>query len=103
MFSGKLLALVLMCAVFMLLMTVASILVQVITGATPEPGRFVQILFGFQLWEYVLFAVLALVVHATANNRYVGHLLGIVIYGLIATSGLIGLEHKMLIWGASPS
>jgi ABC-type transport system involved in multi-copper enzyme maturation permease subunit len=72
---GKLLGLALMLAAFMALLALAGILVQLRVGAADvEVGRYLQILFGFQLTEYLLFAVLAFVVHVLANQKYAGHL-----------------------------
>ena len=100
---GKLLGLALMLAAFMALLAVAGILVQLRVGAADvEVGRYLQILFGFQLTEYLLFAVLAFVVHVLANQKYAGHLVGVVLYGLVALSPLIGFEHRLLVYGASP-
>jgi hypothetical protein len=77
--------------------------VQLRVGAADiEVGRYLQILFGFQLTEYLLFAVLAFVVHVLANQKYLGHLVAVVLYGLIALSPLLGLEHRLLVYGASP-
>jgi ABC-type transport system involved in multi-copper enzyme maturation permease subunit len=103
MFLGKLLGLALMLAAFMALLALAGVLVQLRVGATDvEVGRYLQILFGFQLTEYLLFAVLAFVVHVLANQKYLGHLVAVVLYGLIALSPLLGLEHRLLVYGASP-
>ena len=103
MFLGKLLGLALMLAAFVALLALAGILVQLRVGAADvEVGRYLQILFGFQLTEYLLFAVLAFVVHVLANQKYLGHLVAVVLYGLIALSPLIGLEHRLLVYGASP-
>ena len=103
MFLGKLCALALMLAAFMALLALAGIVVQLRVGAADvEVGRYLQILFGFQFAEYLLFAALAFVVHVLANQKYLGHLVAVVLYGLIALSPLLGVEHRLLVYGASP-
>ena len=51
-----------------------------------EIGLYLKILFGLQLPEYLLFALLALVVHVLVNQKYVGHLVAIIAYVFIAVS-----------------
>lgn len=101
---GKLSALALIIATFMALLTAAGILVQIITGqANLDLPRYVQVLFGFQFVEYFLFAMLAFAVHSIASQKYLGYLLAVVLFGLIVISPLIGVEHRMLVFGASPA
>ena len=51
-------------------------------------GLYLQILFGLQLPEYLLFAVLALAVHVVVNQKYVGLLVALVAYFLIIFSSV---------------
>ncbi|HEU5208909.1 MAG TPA: hypothetical protein VFU06_05805 [Longimicrobiales bacterium] len=101
--SGKLLGLVLLLAALSACVMLAGIAAQTLLDYSDyQPGLYLIILFGFQLTEYVLFAVLALVVHVLANQKYVGHLLAIVAYVIILLAPMFGIEHDLFIYGAGP-
>ena len=100
---GKLLGLGLVLVVFLALLATAGMLGQVVLGHQElEPGLYLKILFGLQLPDYILFALLALVVHVVVNQKYIGHLVAIFAWVLISMSSLFGLEHDLLIYGAAP-
>lgn len=102
-FLGKLLGLALVLVLFMAFLTMAGMLAQVILGYQDFAiGLYLNILFGLQLPEYLLFAVLALVVHVLMDQKYIGHLVAICAYVFIALASLFGIEHNLLIYGASP-
>jgi len=70
---------------FQLALTAAGVLAQVILGYHDfEPGLYLKVMFGLQLPEYLLFSVLALVLHGLVNQKYIGHLVVVVAYVLIA-------------------
>lgn len=88
---------------WLLLLMIAGIVVQLIMGSTDlEIVLYLQSFFGIQLIECMLFAVLALVVHVVINQKYIGHLVLLLMYGFIAFASTFGVEHKLLIFGASP-
>jgi ABC-type transport system involved in multi-copper enzyme maturation permease subunit len=101
---GKLLGLGLLLVTFMALLTAAGMLAQSILGYQKfEIGLYLKVLFGLQLPEYLLFAVLALVGHALVDQKYVGHLVGIMAYMFIAVlAAMLGIEHNLLVYGAGP-
>jgi ABC-type transport system involved in multi-copper enzyme maturation permease subunit len=102
-FLGKFLGLGLVLVVFMALLTTAGMLAQVILGYQDfEIGLYLKILFGLQLPEYLLFAVLAFVVHVLVDQKYIGHLVAIIAYVFIALASMFGIEHNLLIYGAGP-
>lgn len=102
-FLGKLLGLGLVLAVFMALLMAAGMLAQAILDHQSfEPGLYLKILFGLQLPEYLLFALLALGVHVLVDQKYIGHLVAILTYVFIAAASLFGVEHNLLIYGAGP-
>ncbi len=69
-----------------------------------EIGLYLKILFGLQLPEYLLFALLALVVHVLVDQKYVGHLVAIIAYVFIAVlAAMLGIEHNLLVYGAGPA
>ncbi|OJT26045.1 hypothetical protein BO221_09440 [Archangium sp. Cb G35] len=101
---GKFLGLGLVLAVFMALLTTAGMLAQVIRGYQDfELGLYLKVLWGLQLPEYLLFALLALVVHVLVDQKYIGHLVAIMAFVFIAVlAAVLGLEHNLLVYGAGP-
>ncbi|HEY9227480.1 MAG TPA: hypothetical protein VIP11_12575, partial [Gemmatimonadaceae bacterium] len=100
---GKFLGLSLLLAAFSAALTIAGMLAQVSLGYQNfEIGLYLKILFGLQLPEYVLFAVLAFVVHVIVNQKYVAHLVAIILYVIIILAPMFGIEHNLLIYGAGP-
>ncbi len=100
---GKLLGLGLVLALFTALQAAAGVLAQALLGYRDfEIGLYAKVLFGLQLPDYLLFALLALVVHVLVDQKYVGHLTAILAYVFIALSSLFGVEHDLLVYGAGP-
>lgn len=101
--AGKLLGLGLVLAVFLAFLMAAGMLSQAILGHQDfEIGLYLTALFGLQLPEYLLFAVLALVVHVLVGQKYLGHLAAIVVYAVIVLAPAFGIEHDLLLYGAGP-
>ena len=102
-FLGKFLGLGLVLAVFLGTLMAAGMLAQALLGHRDfQAGLYATILFGFQLPEYLLFALLAFVVHVLVDQKYVGHLAAIVLYVVIILAPIFGLEHDLLVYGAGP-
>lgn len=103
-FLGKFLGLSLVLALFMAFLMAAGVLAQVILGyQTFELWLYLSGLFGLQLPEYLLFALLALVVHGLVAQKYVGHLVAVMVYVfIVALASMLGIEHNLLIYGAGP-
>ncbi len=102
-FLGKFLGLGLLLAAFMALLTAAGMLAQALMGYQSfEIGLYLKILFGLQLPEYLLFALLALVVHVLVDQKYTGHMVAVIAYVVIALAAMFGIEHDLLIYGAGP-
>lgn len=104
-FLGKYLGLALVLIVFFAIQTVAGIIAQTMLGYSQyELGLYLKVLFGLQLPEYLLFAVVALVVHVAVNQKYAGHLVAIVAYAWIAAlASMLGIEHNLAVYGRGPS
>ena len=103
-FLGKYLGLGLVLSVFMVSLTAAGMLAQTLMGYHDfQLGLYLKILFGLQLPEYLLFAVLALLVHSLVNQKHVAMLVALVAYFLIVFSPMLGIEHKLLVYGSSPA
>jgi ABC-type transport system involved in multi-copper enzyme maturation permease subunit len=102
-FLGKFLGLGLVLAALMVSLTAAGMLTQTLMGYHDfQAGLYLRILFGLQLPEYLLFVVLVLLVHALVNQKHVGMMVALVAYSCIVFSSVLGVEHKLLIYGSSP-
>lgn len=102
-FTGKFLGLGFIIVAWMALLMAGGIGMQLGLGYDQlEIGLYVQVLFGLQLADYGLFALLALVVHVVVNKKYTGHLVVLIIFIFMAFPSQLGVEHPMLIFGAAP-
>ena len=101
-FLGKYLGLALVLVASMAMLTVAGIVAQTLEGYYDfEIVRYLQLLFGLQLPEYLLFAMLAFAIQVAVNHKYLGQLAAFVAYLLMVFSGLLGIEHNLLVYAAS--
>ena len=102
-FLGKFLGLALVIVVWMVFFMAAGMLIQVYLGYPVfDIGLYLKALFGFQLADYLLFALLVLVVHAVVDQKYLGYCAALTAYGLIVFAPRLGIEHKLLIYGSDP-
>jgi ABC-2 type transport system permease protein len=102
-FLGKFVGLGLVLATLQALMMAVGMLVQVLRGDFRfEIGLYARILLGLQLADYLLFAVLALVVHVLVNHKYVGHLVVVIAYAFMAFGPALGVGHNLLVYGSDP-
>ena len=101
--AGKYLGLALVLATLMGAVTAAGMLAQALMGHHDfRPVTYLQILFGLQLPEYLLFAVLAFLVHVVVNHKHVALLVALVAYFCIVFARRLGIEHDLLVYGAGP-
>ena len=102
-FAGKLLALALVLAVLQALLTASGMVGQALQGWYAfRPGLYLRILFGLQLPDYLLFAVLALLAHVLVNQKYVGHGVALLLFAATRAAGRLGIEHNLLVYGSDP-
>jgi ABC-2 type transport system permease protein len=102
-FLGKFLGLGLVLAVWMAVLMVIGIVIQVSMDYHRfEIGLYLKVLFGRQLPEYLLFAVLALVVQGLVNQKYVGHFVALILYAFILFAARLGIQHNLLVYGSAP-
>ena len=103
-FVAKFLALAAVLVAWMLVLMLAGVIGQAVLGYTHfEIGLYAKVLFGLQLADYLLFALLALAVHTIVNQKQLGMLAALLLYGVIAFAPMLGLGHKLLVFGASPA
>jgi len=101
-FTGKFLALAMMLVLTELIFMLAGIGVQAMLGYYRfDIGLYLQVL-GFQFTGYVLFAALAMVIHALVNQKYVANVLVILSYIGIQLAAEMGIEHNLLLYGNAP-
>ena len=102
-FLGKFLGLSAVIVIWLGLFMAAGMLIQVYLGHPEfDIGLYLKALFGFQLANYLLFAMLALAVHAVVDQKYLGSAAALAVYGLILFPWTLGLQHRLLIYGADP-
>lgn len=86
-----------------MLLTAGVVAQAALGGARVDLGLYLPVLFGLQLVDCLLLALLALVVHVLVNHKWLGHLVALLIYACIAFAPTLGVEHRLLIFGASPA
>jgi ABC-2 type transport system permease protein len=102
-FLSRFLALALVLVLWLAFLMTAGIVAQAaLGGARVEIGLYVPVLFGLQLVDCLLFALLALAVHVLVNQKFGGHLVALLAYGCMAFAATLGIEHKLLLFAASP-
>jgi ABC-2 type transport system permease protein len=102
-FLGKFIGLGLILATLMAIFVVVGLTVQVIKGYYHfEIVRYVQILLGLKLTDYLLFAVLAITVQAVVNQKYLAQMVALVAYLLMVFSSFLGIEHHLLVYASGP-
>ncbi len=102
-FLGKFGGLGLVLALCMSLRMAAGMLAQASMGYYDfEIGLYLKILFGIQLADYLLLALLALVVHVVVNRKQIGH--AVVLLTLVCLLAARGNEigHGLLVYGFDP-
>ncbi len=103
-FVGKYLGLGTVLVAFMAIVTLAGIVTQALRGYYDfEIARYLQVLFGFQLPEYLLFAMLALAIQVVVNHKYLGQLVALIAYLLLIFADFLGIHHHLLVYSASPA
>ncbi|KAA5543455.1 ABC transporter permease/M1 family aminopeptidase [Adhaeribacter rhizoryzae] len=102
-FTGKFLGLSLIILAWMALLMAGGIGMQLGLGYHKlEIGLYLQTLFGLQLLNYLLFALLALVVHVVVNQKYIGYLAMLLVISFMAFPATFGVEHNLLIFDSDP-
>jgi len=101
--TGKFLGMSFVIIVWMAFMMIGGLLMQLSLGSvTIDIRLYLQVLFGLQLTDYLLFALLALVTHVVVNQKYISYLVMLVVFIFIAFPSTFQVEHNMLIFGADP-
>jgi hypothetical protein len=100
-FAGKFAGLALVLVAAQALVMAAAMVVQARMGYYEfEVGLYARVLFGIRLTDYLLFALLALVIHVVVEQKYVGHLIAVIAYLLVAFGSQFGVEPGLLVYGS---
>jgi len=102
-FLGRFLGLGLLLAALLGLLMGVGLAVQGLAGdGDLGVGSYLRVFFVLQLADYLLFALLALVVHVVVDHKALGHLAGLAAYAAIGTASLLGVEDNLLVYGSDP-
>jgi hypothetical protein len=103
MFLGKFMGLALVISTWVACLMLAGIINQLVMHYHHfEIAVYLQALFGIELTNYLLFALLIFTVHVLVNQKYIGHVVACCAYGFILFASVIGVEHKLLIYASDP-
>ncbi|RNI23559.1 ABC transporter permease/M1 family aminopeptidase [Rufibacter latericius] len=101
MFLGKFLGLALIIVTWLTFLMVAGIINQLVMDYHNfELGVYFKVLFGIQLTNYLLFALLVFAIHVVVNQKYIGHMVAFCAYGYIVYSSMLGVEHNLLVYAS---
>ena len=102
--GGKLLGLSAVLALLVSLMVAAGMAIQALLGFDQiDQGLYLKVMFGLQLTEYLLFVVLAFAIHVVVDQKHIGHFVALFAYAVLIFAPMLGVEHKLAIYGASPA
>lgn len=101
MFLGKFMGLALIITTWVAFLMVAGIINQFVMDYHHfEIGVYLKALFGIQLTNYLLFALLVFAIHVLVNQKYIGNMVAFCAYGFILFASMIGVEHNMLVYAS---
>jgi ABC-type transport system involved in multi-copper enzyme maturation permease subunit len=102
-FVGKFGGLALIIATWVAFLMLSGVINQLVMGYYQfEIDVYLKALFGIQLTNYLLFALLVFVIHVLVNQKYIGHMVAFGAYGFILFASMIGIEHNLLIYASDP-
>ncbi|MDX1751771.1 MAG: M1 family aminopeptidase [Salinimicrobium sediminis] len=100
-FFGKFLALAVFLITFCTFLVFVGISIQLMLGnQNIDLLLYLKILFGVQLVDYLVFALIACFIHIIVNQKYLGHFVVLLAFAFIAFGPMMGIENKLLIPGS---
>ncbi|WP_026898227.1 ABC transporter permease/M1 family aminopeptidase [Daejeonella oryzae] len=100
---GKFLGMALIIIIWMALLMAGGILMQLSLGYDKlDIGLYLQALFGLQFADYLIFTLLALIVHVLVNQKSIAHIVILLAFSFMAFPSIFQVEHSMLIFGKDP-
>jgi len=103
-YLSKLTALFLIQFIFMFVIMFVGIILQTMKGFyNYELGIYIQDLFGFTIFNYLLFAVLTMLVHILVNNKFTGHFVMMLFYIITLFYSKLGINNYLFRFNESAS
>ena len=103
MMLGKFLGLAMVITAWVAFMMMAGLINQLVMHYHHfEITLYIKALFGIQLTNYLLFAILVFTIHVLLNQKYIGHMVAFGCYGFILFAPMLGIEHNLLIYASDP-
>jgi ABC-2 type transport system permease protein len=100
---AKTLSLIGLQAVMLCIAMICGMLIQLFKGYFAlEPALYLQTLFLIKLPQYALVAVLAIALQVLINQKYLAYFAMGLYYAATVAFGSVGLDHPMILYGASP-
>ena len=101
---GRFTALIAILAVLQIPVLLGGVVTQTLQHYTSyQLGVYVRVLFGLQLTELMLLSALAVLVHVIVNQKYLAHLVVVVLLiARVAVRGLGWFQHHLLLYGTDP-
>jgi ABC-2 type transport system permease protein len=97
---GRFLALAGIIVIFQFALMLGGMLLQALQGYYVfEPLLYAKILFGFKLADFILLGALAMTIHVLVNQKYIGHLLMIMVIVLMQGA----LYHPLFVYNSAPA
>ncbi|MBK8263442.1 MAG: ABC transporter permease subunit [Nannocystis sp.] len=102
--AGKILALLLVHSLLLALLMATGALIQVAKGFFEiEPAVYVGHLYGLTLPWLVAITLLTFAVHAAVNSKFMGHVVVISFWLILAVMGALDFEHNLYTFGSAPN
>jgi ABC-2 type transport system permease protein len=99
---GRYMGVALVLVAYQAFLLVVCMLIQVRLGYYDfEIGLYARIL-GLLLVEHIFLAAMAFAVQVLVNQKYVGHMMVIIVFMFNAFASEFGIEHRLLAYGAAP-
>jgi ABC-type transport system involved in multi-copper enzyme maturation permease subunit len=100
---GRFVALVVIIVMIQLAVMVGGITIQALQGYYRfEIGLYAGILFGLNLARYLVLAALALTVHVAVNQKYLGHIVVLLVVASTVALQQFGIQHHLLLYNTDP-
>ncbi|MBC8143735.1 MAG: ABC transporter permease, partial [Armatimonadetes bacterium] len=104
MMLSKIAAVITMLIVLNFVLMVTGMGIQTVKGYFHyEPGLYIAFLFGDIFPHVVALTFLAFFIHSLVNNKAVGHLCMILLYGVFIGLEALGFERQLYLFGSTPS
>ncbi|WP_373059924.1 ABC transporter permease/M1 family aminopeptidase [Zunongwangia sp. H14] len=102
-FLGKFLGIIWVIFAWMLILMLGGSFMQIALDYYHfQIGLYLKVLFGIQLVNYVLFALLSMFIHILANNKSLGYLCVLLAFILISFHDALGVHHHLLVFASDP-